>query len=222
VVISNRPGELRAGSSGKVIPGYEAMLFDEEGHDVAPGEIGSLLIKGDSICAGYWNRHERTKAAFEGAWFRTGDKYYQDDDGYYCYAGRADDLFKVNGRWLNPAEVESALIAHPAVQEAAVIAREDANHLTKPAAYVVARQGFAASDELARSLQDWVIERSGPTSISGGCRFSRNSRRPPPASCGVTNCGKCRHGAASHESADGRVTLTVLERSDSMISVAAT
>ncbi len=161
MVISNRPGEIRPGSSGKVIPGYEARLVDEEGHDVAQGEIGSLLIKGDSICAGYWNRHEKTKATFEGAWLRTGDKYYQDEDGYYWYAGRADDLFKVNGRWLNPAEVESALIAHPAVQEAAVIAREDSNHLTKPMAYVVVRSNFAASEELARQLQDWVAEKIG-------------------------------------------------------------
>lgn len=161
MVISNRPGEARPGSSGKVIPGYEAKLVDDEGHDVAQGEIGSLLIKGDSICAGYWNRHEKTKAAFEGAWFRTGDKYYQDEDGYFWYAGRADDLFKVNGRWLNPAEVESVLIAHPAVQEAAVIAREDANHLTKPAAYVVIRDNCVANDELAHKLQDWVMEKIG-------------------------------------------------------------
>jgi benzoate-CoA ligase family protein len=161
MVISNCPGEIRPGSSGKVIPGYESRLVDDENNDVARGEIGSLLIKGDSICAGYWNRHEKTKAAFEGAWFRTGDKYYQDEDGYFWYAGRADDLFKVNGRWLNPAEVESALIAHPAVQEAAVIAREDANNLTKPAAYVVVRQNFVADDELAHKLQDWVMEKIG-------------------------------------------------------------
>jgi benzoate-CoA ligase len=161
MVIANCPGEIRPGSSGRVIPGYEARLVDDEGNEVAQGEIGSLLVKGDSICAGYWNRHEKTKAAFEGEWFRTGDKYYQDKDGYFWYAGRADDLFKVNGRWLNPAEVESALIAHPAIQEAAVIAREDANHLTKPAAYVVVRENFVANDELVHTLQDWVVEKIG-------------------------------------------------------------
>jgi len=161
MVISNRPGEIRPGSSGKVIPGYEARLVDENGQDVPRGEIGSLLIKGDSICAGYWNRHEKTKATFEGAWFRTGDKYYLDHDGYYWYAGRGDDLFKVNGRWLNPAEVESVLIAHPAVQEAAVIAREDANGLTKPAAYVVVKSNLVANDALAHQLQDWVTQRIG-------------------------------------------------------------
>ena len=161
MVIANRPGEVRPGSSGKIIPGYEARLVDEEGHDAARGEIGSLLIKGDSTCAGYWNRHEKTKETFEGHWFRTGDKYYQDEDGYFWYAGRADDLFKVNGRWLSPAEVESALIAHPAVQEAAVIAREDKNKLTKPAAYVVVKSDRIPNDDLVRTLQDWVTQKLG-------------------------------------------------------------
>ena len=161
MVIANRPGEVRPGSSGKIIPGYEARIVDDAGHDVARGEIGALLIKGDSTCAGYWNRHEKTKDTFEGHWFRTGDKYYQDEDGYFWYAGRADDLFKVNGRWLSPAEVESALIAHPAVQEAAVIAREDKNKLTKPAAFVVVKPDHFGDDDLARTLQDWVVEKLG-------------------------------------------------------------
>lgn len=161
MVIANRPGEVRPGSSGKIIPGYEARLVDEEGHDAARGEIGSLLIKGDSTCVGYWNRHEKTKETFEGHWFRTGDKYYQDEDGYFWYAGRADDLFKVNGRWLSPAEVEGALIAHPAVQEAAVIAREDKNKLTKPAAYVVVKSDRIPNDDLVRALQDWVTQKLG-------------------------------------------------------------
>lgn len=161
MVIANRPGEVRPGSSGKIIPGYEARIVDDAGHDVAQGEMGALLIKGDSTCAGYWNRHDKTKDTFEGHWFRTGDKYYQDVDGYFWYAGRADDLFKVNGRWLSPAEVESALIAHPAVLEAAVIAREDANKLTKPAAFVVVKPDHFGNDDLARTLQDWVTERLG-------------------------------------------------------------
>ncbi len=161
MVIANRPGEVRPGSSGKIIPGYEARLVDDAGHDVAQGEIGALLIRGDSTCAGYWNRHEKTKDTFEGHWFRTGDKYHQDDDGYFWYAGRADDLFKVNGRWLSPAEVESTLIAHPAVQEAAVIAREDKNKLTKPAAYVVVKPDHFGNEDLARTLQDWVTVKLG-------------------------------------------------------------
>ena len=137
------------------------ILMDDEGNDVAQGEIGALVIKGDSICAGYWNRHEKTKATFEGHWFRTGDKYYQDEDGYFWYAGRADDLFKVNGRWLSPAEVESALIAHPAVQEAAVISREDDAGLPKPMAYVVVNSDTVSRTELAVELQDWVAQRIG-------------------------------------------------------------
>ena len=161
MVISNRPGEARPGSSGRVIPGYEARIVDDDGRPVAIGEIGDLLVKGDSTCTGYWNQHEKSKQAFEGHWFRTGDKYYQDEDGFYWHAGRADDLFKVNGRWLSPGEVESALIAHPAVREAAVVARDDEFGLTKAAAYVVVNAEFAPRAQLARDLQDWVAQRVG-------------------------------------------------------------
>jgi benzoate-CoA ligase family protein len=156
MVLANFPGEVRPGSSGKIIPGYEAKIVDENGVSVAQGEIGQLLVKADSTCSGYWNQHEKNKATFEGAWFRTGDKYYQDQDGYFWYAGRADDLFKVNGRWLSPAEVERVLVAHPAVREAGVIEREDGAGLLKPAAYVVLNASFVQSDALMRELQDWV------------------------------------------------------------------
>lgn len=156
MVISNRPGQIRPGSSGKIIPGYQARIVDENDEDVPPGEIGSLLVQCDATCAGYWNQHEKTKQCFVGAWFRTGDKYYQDEDGFFWYAGRGDDLFKVNGRWLSPAEVESALIAHPAVLEAAVVARKDDDGLLKPAAYVVLGPDQLATDSLSRELQDWV------------------------------------------------------------------
>lgn len=160
-VISNRPSEARPGSSGKVVPGYEARIVDENGAPLGPNEIGDLLIKGDSTCAGYWNQHEKTKDAFLGPWFRTGDKYYQDEDGYFWHAGRADDLFKVNGRWLSPVEVESALIAHPVVKEAAVVAREDEAGLTKPAAFVVVKGDATPRDELARELRHWVAQKVG-------------------------------------------------------------
>jgi acyl-coenzyme A synthetase/AMP-(fatty) acid ligase len=161
MVIANRPGEAKPGSSGKIIPGYEAQLVDDNGRSVAPGEIGNLLIKGDSTCSGYWNQHEKTKETFAGYWFRTGDKYYQDEEGYFWYAGRANDIFKVNGRWLSPAEVESALMAHPAIREAAVVARDDESGLTKASAYVVLNDEFAAGDRLIRELQDWVAEKIG-------------------------------------------------------------
>jgi benzoate-CoA ligase len=161
MVISNRPGQARPGSSGKVLPGYDAKIVDDNGNPVATSEIGDLWVRGDSICAGYWNQHERTKETFVGHWFRTGDKYYQDGDGYFWHAGRADDLFKVNGLWLSPAEVESALIAHPAVLEAAVIARDDDAGLTKPAAYIVTKPEFIPNNQLASDLQAWVGDRIG-------------------------------------------------------------
>ena len=159
MVLSNRQGAVRPGSSGEIVPGYEAKIVDEDGKPVAQGEIGNLLVKGDSICATYWNQHEKTKDTIEGHWYRTGDKYYQDPDGYFWHAGRSDDLFKVNGRWLSPTEVESALIAHPAVREAAVVAREDADRLLKPAAYVVVNPDFHPTDKLAGDLRDWVAQR---------------------------------------------------------------
>ncbi|HKV62572.1 MAG TPA: benzoate-CoA ligase family protein [Candidatus Acidoferrum sp.] len=161
MVIANRPGEARPGSSGKIIPGYEARLVNELGQDVAMHEIGDLLIKGDSTCAGYWNKHEKTKETFVGEWFRTGDKYYRDEDGYFWYAGRANDLFKVHGLWLSPAEVESVLISHPAVREAAVVAGEDEDGLTKPAAFVVLNPEFSPSEEVKRELQELVGQKIG-------------------------------------------------------------
>jgi benzoate-CoA ligase len=161
MVISNRPGEVKPGSSGKILPGFEAKIVDESGRPVAPNEIGDLWVKCESLCAGYWNQDEKTKTTFVDDWFRTGDKYRQDEDGFFWHAGRSDDLFKVHGLWLSPAEVESALVAHPAVLEAAVVARDDEVNLAKPAAYIVLKQEFAPSQQLAGELQDFVAERIG-------------------------------------------------------------
>lgn len=161
MVTSNLPGQARPGSSGKIIPGYEARIVDENGSQVAPGEIGTLHVKCDATCDGYWQQPEKTKAAFDGDWFRTGDKYSQDADGYLWYAGRADDMFKVNGSWVSPAQVESALVSHPSVREAAVVAREDEAGLTKPAAYVVLKSDNTPSEDLVRALQDCVSEKIG-------------------------------------------------------------
>jgi len=157
--ISNRPDAIRPGSSGLVVPGYDARLLDDGGTPAADGEIGNLWIRGDSICAGYWNQHEKTKETIEGAWIRTGDKYSQDADGFFWYAGRSDDMLKVGGQWVSPVEVENALIAHSAVLECGVVGHEDRDGLTKPLAFVVLRDGCAASDELARELQQFVRER---------------------------------------------------------------
>ena len=160
-VISNRPGEVRPGSTGKVVPGYEAKIVDENGRSVAVGVVGNLMIKGDSVCSGYWNGQEKIEGGFADHWFRTGDRYYQDQDGYFWNAGRTVDTFKVNGRWLNPSEVEGALIAHPSVYQAAVVPREDEVGLTKAAAYVVLAPNVDPSDQLVRELKDWVGQRIG-------------------------------------------------------------
>ena len=112
-----------------MIPGCEARIVNESGHDVAPGEIGDLLVKSDAVCASYWNQHEKTKDTIQGHWLRTGDKYHQDNDGYFWYAGRSDDMLKVSAVWVSPVEIENVLIEHPDVAEAAVIGREDADEL---------------------------------------------------------------------------------------------
>lgn len=162
VVIANRPGEAQPGSSGKLIPGYRAKIVNEAGIEVPLNEIGDLWVQGDSICDGYWRQPEKTQVAFADQWFRTGDKYYQDSNACFWNCGRADDMFKVNGRWLSPVEVESALVSHPSVREAAVVARIDEAGLPKPAAYVVIDPAAVVSqDQLAIVLQEWVAERIG-------------------------------------------------------------
>src|SRR6266566_5210829 len=159
IFISNRAGEIRPGSTGKVVPGYEALIADEKGHAVPQGDIGNLLIKGDSITAYYWNKHEKTKDVINGHWIQTGDKYYQDEDGYFWYCGRSDDMLKVGGQWVSPVEVEGALISHPAVLEAAVVGDMDSDELVKPRAYVVLNQGYEPSPALADELKAFVKER---------------------------------------------------------------
>jgi benzoate-CoA ligase family protein len=157
--ISNLPDAIRPGSSGLLVRGYEARLLDDGGVPVPAKAIGNLWIKGDSVCAGYWNQHEKTKHTIEGHWIRTGDKYTQDDDGFYWYAGRSDDMLKVGGLWVSPIEVENALVAHPAVLECGVVGREDHDGLVKPMAFVILRAGASATPELARELQQFVRER---------------------------------------------------------------
>lgn len=156
IFISNRADEVKPGSSGYVVPGYEALIVDEHGQPVPQGEIGNLLISGDSTCTQYWNKHERTKATILGSWIQTGDKYYQDEQGAYWYCGRSDDMLKVSGQWVSPVEVEAALITHPSVLEAAVVGRADADDLIKPQAYVVLQAGVTPSDELAEELKQHV------------------------------------------------------------------
>jgi benzoate-CoA ligase family protein len=160
--IANRPGAVRPGSSGQIMPGYEARIVDENGNDVPDGEIGSLLIKGDSVCACYWNQHEKTKDTIQGHWIRTGDKYYRDPDGYYWYVGRNDDMMKVKGMWVSPIEIESALLEHPMVQEAAAIGCEDGNRLVKPAAYVVLKNGISSSPQIIDQIREHMLAKLAP------------------------------------------------------------
>ena len=159
IFISNRPGDIRPGSSGRIVQGYEARIVDEDNHDVRPGEIGNLLISGDSICASYWNKHEKTKATIEGRWIRTGDKYRQDEQGYFWYAGRSDDMLKVGGIWVSPIELENTMLEHPAVRECGVGARTDHDGLLKPYAFVVVRSGVERTPALAAELQQFVRSR---------------------------------------------------------------
>jgi benzoate-CoA ligase family protein len=159
IFISNRPGHVKPGSSGQLVPGYEARLVDEAGVPVDTGSIGTLMIRGDSTCAYYWNKHEHTKETISGHWINTGDKYHVDEDGYFFFAGRSDDMLKVGGIWVSPAEVESVLLEHQAVQACGVVGRSDEDGLVKPAAFVVTRPGVPASASLATELQQFVRAR---------------------------------------------------------------
>jgi benzoate-CoA ligase family protein len=162
IFISNRAGAVRPGSSGQLVPGYEARVVDEVGNPTPARQIGNLLIKGNSTCAFYWNKHERTKQTILGEWIRTGDKYWQDDDGYYWYAGRADDMLKVGGQWVSPVEIENTLVEHLAVLEAGVIGATDSDGLTKPRAFVVLQEGQEPTPALADELKDFVKSRIAP------------------------------------------------------------
>lgn len=155
IFISNRPGDIRPGSSGKPFDGYELKIVDDNGSEVPRGEIGNLLVKGETAALFYLHQYERSQKTFLGEWLFTGDKYYVDEDGYYWHAGRSDDMMKVGGIWVSPVEVESTLISHPAVLECAVVAQEDQDTLIKPKAYIVLRQGRTGSDELTQELIDY-------------------------------------------------------------------
>jgi 4-hydroxybenzoate-CoA ligase len=137
IFLSNAPSNVVYGTSGRAVPGYELRLVNEGGEEVAPGEIGELLVRGASAADGYWNQRHKTRSTFEGEWTRTGDKYERTEEGRYVYCGRTDDMFKVSGIWVSPFEVEQALISHPAVLEAAVVAARDEAGLEKPKAFIV-------------------------------------------------------------------------------------
>jgi benzoate-CoA ligase family protein len=158
IFISNTPDEIRPGSSGKPVPGYEARILNDEGYPVEPGEAGYLSVKGDSAAAYYWRNHEKTKNTMKGEWLFAGDWYRVDEDGFYWYEGRSDDMIKVSGLWVSPVEVESTLMDHNAVIEAAAVGIP-VGGLTRVKAYIILREGYEGSDELTEELQNWCKER---------------------------------------------------------------
>ncbi len=163
IFLSTRPGDVRPGTTGKAVPGYELRLVDEQGDLITkPGELGELQISGPTSAIMYWSQREKTKNTFQGPWTRSGDKYSLDKDGYYAYGGRSDDMLKVSGIYVSPAEVEAALVSHEAVLEAAVVGAEDEQKLIKPKAYVVLKPGTSPSESLKAKLQQHVKDKLAP------------------------------------------------------------
>lgn len=197
IFISNRPGAVRPGSSGQLLPGYRARIRDAEGREVPPGVAGELWVAGESVAPAYWNKHARTRSAFVGEWYRTGDTYLRDADGYYFYQGRSDDLLRVGANWVSPLEVESCLLAHPAVAECAVVGAPDADGLTRPRAFVVLRSG-APADGIEEALRAhararlagykvprWVtVVEELPRTATGKVQRFRLREAPPPGTRG--------------------------------------
>jgi benzoate-CoA ligase len=163
IFISNRPGEVKYGTTGKPVPGYDIRLVDEQGNPITtPGELGELQISGPTSAIMYWNQREKTKNTFQGPWTRSGDKYSFDKDGYFTYGGRSDDMLKVGGIYVSPVEVEAALVTHEAVLEAAVVGAEDEQKLVKPKAFVVLKPGQLASAAMMATLQQHVKAKLAP------------------------------------------------------------
>ncbi len=159
IFLSNQFNEVKPGSTGKVVPGYRTKLLDDDGRSVAPGSIGNLLVSGNSVASAYWNQREETKQNMQGDWFVTGDRYMVDEDGFYYFRGRSDDMLRVGGKWLAPHEVEKTINLHEAVVESAVAGRKDKDDLIKPYAFVVLKPGYSPSDHLKEEIKEFVKER---------------------------------------------------------------
>ncbi|MEM7584702.1 MAG: benzoate-CoA ligase family protein, partial [Acidobacteriota bacterium] len=155
IFVSNLPDAVRPGTLGRVIPGFELSIRDDEDNEVADGEVGRMWVRGDSRAICYWQNQEKTLDALRGEWFVGGDLVSRDEDGYITYCGRSDDVLKVGGKWLVPQEVESCLLRHPAVKECAVVGCEDEQGLMKPYAFVMPKQ---SSDDLAEQLQQFTLD----------------------------------------------------------------
>jgi benzoate-CoA ligase len=162
IYLSARPGKVRPGSTGQPVSGYEIRIVDFEGNDVPPGTIGDLLVRGESLAPRYWNRPALTRERMRDGWFYSGDKYSVDEDGYFWYAGRADDMLRVSGQWVSPAEVEGALSEHAAVLEAAVVPHQEPDGLFTVKAFVVLKKGQTGTHRLVQEMQSFVRQRITP------------------------------------------------------------
>ena len=162
IYISNRPGDVKLGSLGRIVDGYEAKVVDGQGEELPVGEMGTLKINGDSAALCYWNAHEKSKETFAGDWCTTGDQIHVDEQGYYWYHGRTDDMLKVSGVFVAPAEIENCLLRHEAVLECSVIGHDEGDGLIKPKAFVVLRESHAGTDDLAAEITQFVKSQLAP------------------------------------------------------------
>jgi benzoate-CoA ligase len=162
IYLSNAIDDIQAGSTGRPVPGYDIKLVDADGAEVPQGEIGDLVVKGPSSAIMYWNKRQKSVDTFKGEWTHSGDKFSVNEAGYYVYAGRTDDMLKVSGIYVSPAEVEATLVKHPAVLEAAVVGANDENQLIKPKAYLVLNKGFEGNEAVSQELKDFIKENLAP------------------------------------------------------------
>ena len=184
---------MKYGTTGKPVPGYDVKLVDDDGLPVKQGEMGELLVRGPTSAVMYWNNREQTRSAFLGEWTRSGDKYVEDEQGYFVYCGRRDDMLKVSGMYVSPFEVEGALATHPDVLEAAVVAWPDGEGLVKPKAFVVLKDAAKAGDPRRGTRcrghsRTTSNRRSPPTNIPAGSNSGPTCRRPRPARSSASNC----------------------------------
>jgi len=193
IFLSNRPEDVRYGTTGKPVPGYDIRLVDDDGNAIMTKELmGELQVRGPTSAIMYWNDREQSRATFLGEWTRSGDKYVQDERGYYVYCGRRDDMLKVSGMYVSPFEVEAALVTHEAVLEAAVVGHADENDLVKPKAFVVLKSGVAPSDALAETLKAHVKGRLAAYKFPRWVEFVREL---PKTATGKIQRFKLREGA---------------------------
>ncbi len=191
IFISNYPGDVKYGTTGKPVPGYDIRLIDDDGNVITRrGEMGEMQVRGPTSAIMYWNNREKSRDTFQGEWTRSGDKYVLDEDGYYVYCGRRDDMLKVGGIYVSPFEVEGALSSHPDVLEAAVIAWPDEEALIKPKAFVVLKTRTGRATRWRGNCRSTSSRSSRPTNIRAGSSFAAPCRRPRPARFSASCCGR--------------------------------